>query len=92
MALLPVVDEAFPKALLLAAASHFEKRLTETVEDFAKEVTTDDHPIVSLVKAKAIERQYHGWFDWNKGNANKFFSLFGTGFKQYAQDQVNHKD
>ena len=91
-ALLSVVDEAFPKVLLLAAASHFEKLLTETVEDFAKEVTTDNHPIASLVKLKAIERQYHGWFAWDKKNANKFFGLFGTGFKQYAQDQVNRKD
>lgn len=92
MMLLPVVEENFPKALLLAAASHFENRLTDTVKDFAKEATTDDHPIVSLIEAKAIERQYHTWFDWDKGNANRFFRLFGNGFKQYAQDQVNQED
>lgn len=92
MALLPVVEENFPKVLLLAAASHFEKRLTEIVKDFIKEVTTDDHPIVSLVEAKAIERQYHTWFAWKEGSANSFFRLFGAGFKQYAQDQVNRED
>ena len=92
MVLLPVVEENFPKALLLAVASHFEKRLTEIVKDFIKEVTTDDHPIVSLVEAKAIERQYHTWFAWRERNANLFFRLFGAGFKQYAQGQVNQED
>lgn len=93
MTLLSVVDEAFPKALLLAAASHFEKCLTETVKDFAREVTADDQRIMSLVETKAIKYQYHKWFDWGYGkNANQFFSLFGIGFKQYAQDQVNQKD
>ena len=92
MTLLPVVEEAFPKVLLLAVASHFEKLLTEIVKDFIKEVTTDDHPIVSLVEAKVIERQYHTWFAWKERNANSFFRLFGIGFKRYAQDQVNQED
>ena len=92
MTLLPVVEGNFSKALLLAAASYFEKHLTETVKDFIKEVTTDDHPIVSLVEVKAIKRQYHTWFAWEERNANSFFRMFGAGFKQYAQDQINQED
>ena len=90
--LFDIVDENFPKALLLAAASHFEKRLSEAVQDFAKEITTDDHPLVSLIKAKAVERQYHTWFQWDKQNANAFFSLFGSSFKEYAENAVGQDD
>ena len=86
--LLHVVDESFPKTLLLAAASNFESCLTKSVKDFDKEVTTDDHPLVSLIEARAVQRQYHGWFDWDAKNVNKFFSLFGAAFKQYAIDAV----
>ena len=42
--LILVIEENFPKALLIAAASHFERRLTEAVRDFAREITTEDHP------------------------------------------------
>ncbi len=91
--LLPVVEENFPKALLIAAASHFERRLTEAVKDFAREVTTDDHPLVSLIEAKAIKRQYHTWFNWQGArNANSFFALFGAAFKRYAEDAVDRDD
>ncbi len=90
--LLPIVEENFPKALLLAAASHFEKRLTEAVKEFAREVTTVDHPLVSLIETKAVERQYHTWFDWDKRNANKFFRLFGNAFRQHAEKKVDRND
>ena len=30
--------------------------------------------IPSLVKNKAVSRQYHTWFDWNSNNANAFFN------------------
>lgn len=83
-----LVEENFPKALLLAAASHFEKLLTDAVEVFAKESTRDDHPLVSLIQDRVIHRQYHTWFDWEKprsaGSANPFFSMFGSAFREGA--------
>ena len=92
--LLPIVEENFPKALLIAAASHFERRLTETVKDFAKEVTVEDHPLVSLIETKAIRGAYHTWFDWSEKNrnANQFFGLFGAAFKQHAKAVVDRDD
>ena len=90
--LLPVVERNFPKALLLAAASHFEGRLTEAVKDFAREVTTADHPLVSLIETKAVERQYHTWFDWDARNANRFFSLFGNAFREHAGEAVDRDE
>ena len=91
--LILVIEENFPKALLIAAASHLERRLTEAVRDFAKEITTEDHPLVSLIEAKAIARQYHTWFNWrDAGNANAFFRLFGAAFEEYARDAVRRCD
>ena len=90
--LIPVIEENFPKALLIAAASHFERLLTEAVRGFAKEITTEDHPLVSLIEAKAITRQYHRWFIWDARNANAFFRLFGAAFEEYARDAVRRCD
>lgn len=93
---LTLVEENFPKALLLAAASHFEKRLTDSVEVFTKESTRNDHPLVSLIQGKVIKRQYHTWFDWDKPqnvkSANPFFSMFGSDFKTHAERMVAQDD
>ena len=93
---LSLVEENFPKALLLAAASHFEKCLMDSVEVLAKESTRDDHPLVSLIQGKVIKRQYHTWFDWDKPrnvkSANPFFSMFGSDFKTHAEHMVAQDD
>lgn len=90
--LVSVVEENFPKALLLAAASHFESQLKKSMKDFVMEVTDDDHPLVSLIENKVIERQYHTWFDWERKNANRFFGMFGSRFKDHADSLVKKDD
>lgn len=90
--LVSIVDENFPKALLLAAASHFESQLTRTMKDFVIEVTGNDHPLVSLIEKKIIERKYHTWFDWKSENANQFFIMFGPCFKRHADKLVKNND
>lgn len=72
----------FSKTLLLSAASYFEHEICRMVQTFIERKTQNDECIISIVKQKAIERQYHTYFDWNGGNANKFFSLFGNTFKE----------
>ena len=52
------------------------------------ECTGATDAILAFVKNKAIERQYHTYFDWERSNANKFFSLFGTGFKDFMIARV----
>jgi hypothetical protein len=71
------------KTLLLSAASYFEVQLTREVQSFTEEVTLGNDLIKALVQQKAISRQYHAWFDWEKSNANKFFGLFGVTFKDH---------
>jgi hypothetical protein len=72
----------FSKTLLLSAASYFEYEICRMVQTFIERKTQNDECIISIIKQKAIERQYHTYFDWNGVNANKFFSLFGNTFKE----------
>ena len=74
------VDEQFAKALLLAAASYFETRMTACVLDVFEEATAGSDALVSFVRTNAVARRYHSWFDWDKKNANKFFGAFGKDF------------
>ena len=85
---LSVIEENFPKTMLLAAASYFEHRLSDEVELLAKDATADGHVVMWLIKNKVISRQYHTWFDWDRKNANPFFSMFGQGFKEQAAEEV----
>ena len=86
------VDGNFRKALLLAAASNFEKRLTEGVVAFVQELTSQDHVVAWLVKQRVVVRQYHTWFDWSRPNANRFFSMFGASFSRHVQRIIDDDD
>ena len=83
-----IANENFRKVLLIAAASHFERSMTDIVLNFVKQVTTENHPLTWLVHNKAVSRQYHTWFDWNARNANQFFGLFGADFRDYMRKEV----
>ena len=48
-------EETFRKALLLSAASYFEKRVSDDILSIAEEATGGPGPIVELVKNKAME-------------------------------------
>ena len=85
-------DANFRKALLLAAASYFERQLTDVVVSFAEAATTPNHVVAWLIKRRVVERQYHTWFDWGKRNANRFFSMFGDSFRGHMIALVNNKD
>ena len=85
------VEGHFKKLLLLAAASYFERRLTEFIIDFAKERIEGD-TLVSLIERKVVSRQYHTWFDWKAKNANQFFKLFGEQFAIHAKSIVEEND
>lgn len=78
------LESNFKKTLLLSAASFFEAALTQHVAEFCAAISRNNLMLCHLVRSKAIERQYHTWFDWNASNANRFFSLFGDGCKSYA--------
>ncbi|WP_289022982.1 HEPN domain-containing protein [Desulfobacter postgatei] len=81
-------DDTYRKSLLLSIASYFESTLSRSVLEFVEEQTSEKNIVVSLVKAKAISRQYHTWFNWEGNNANSFFALFGAEFKESATKVV----
>ena len=82
-------ENNFKKNILLSSASFFEKEITETIELFAISHSDNNELIISIIKQKAISRQYHTYFDWEKAtNANKFFSMFGETFKTKMTEKV----
>ena len=87
-----VADENFRKSLLLAAASYFERRMTETVLSFVEDATNGNVRVTALVRSKAVSRQYHTWFEWDTNNANKFFALFGNDFRDSMKRRIRDDD
>jgi hypothetical protein len=81
-------NDCFRKALLLAAASHFERTITASVLAYV-EASSQKNPLVrEFVRQKGLSRQYHTLFQWDGKNANKFFSLFGDDFRKHAEKCV----
>jgi hypothetical protein len=83
-------ESSFPKVLLLAVASYFEEKVKQILLDFFQEQTTP--PLFHFVKNKAIERQYHTFFNWKAANANQFFGLFGEEFKDFMDAEIKDND
>ncbi len=75
--------DLFRKTLVLAAASYFENRVTGIVMSYVEECSANSPKIVSIVRTKAVARQYHTWFSWKDGakGVNTFHAMFGDEFK-----------
>ena len=83
-------NDCFSKALLLAAASHFEAEVTRIILAFVEARSNADTMTREFVRQKGLARQYHTLFAWDASNANRFFSLFGDHFKKYAEVTVKN--
>lgn len=79
-------DANFKKLLVMACGSFFEEQITTMIERFV--ARHEDPRLVTFVKKKALERQYHSLFDWNVSNANKFFAFFGDEFKDVVSKRL----
>ncbi|MCA9077752.1 MAG: hypothetical protein KDA93_22185 [Planctomycetaceae bacterium] len=80
-----VASENFRKSLLLSAASFFERRLVSILTELVNQWSHSTLPLNEFVRIKAIERQYHTYFDWDRPNGNPFFRLFGSDFKAFME-------
>lgn len=92
-------NENFRKSLLLAAASHFEHLIIENLKSFMEEIITENSYskdlLINFLKNKAINRQYHTFFEWKEekpSGANCFFALFGQDFKNHMKQLVKNDD
>lgn len=83
-------DNNFKKVLILTIASYFERQIIEMLLNFIGRKSNNDTITVSIIKNRVIYRQYHTFFDWERKNANKFFSMLGEDFKKEAEENVNN--
>jgi hypothetical protein len=89
VSLLTVVDSTFKKTLAISAASFFEDKIRRILLETVTERSANDKLIHNFIKNKAIERQYHTYFQWRGKNANSFFGLFGEAFRDSAIRDIN---
>lgn len=80
-----------PKVLMLAAASEFEHFVCAHIRDYVAESSSGDR-ISFLVERKAINRQYHTYFDWPRQKAGTFWALFGPNFKKAVEGKISEQD
>ncbi|WP_417351656.1 HEPN domain-containing protein [Flavobacterium alkalisoli] len=86
-------ENNFKKNILLSAASFYEKEVSDLIVKFAETQSNKNMLIISIITEKAVNRQFHTYFDWgNSKNANKFFSIFGSDFKLKMVEKVKKDD
>jgi len=64
------------KALIISAASYFERALGATIKRAAEDSGTKAI-FSNFLSNQAIERKFHLMFQWSSNNVNSFFGLFG---------------
>lgn len=77
-------NDLFTKTFTVACGNSFEKKLTKEIPI----LLSRGNPLgLNFLKNQALDRKFHTLFQWDKNNANKFFSLFGSEFKGYIADK-----
>ncbi len=88
VSLAQTAQNLFAKSLLLIAASHFEDQLKHVVTSGVAARSGNDPYINTFFKMRGISYQDHAWFDWDKGNANRFYSFFGKKFAEAMKSAI----
>lgn len=81
-------NDNFRRSLILAVASFFESEICAIVRALPAHHADGNAFLTALIDQKAVTRQYHSYFDWEKTNANKFFSMFGPEYRIACQKKV----
>lgn len=69
------VERELSKVLVLSAASYFEHRISTAIGAMADGPA--DPRLSTLVRLKAVKRQYHTYFDWDNEKLGAFRTMFG---------------
>ncbi len=85
------VNHHFRKIFLLSCASYYEKRITELIKVFIDNNSLDTR-VLSFTTNKAINYQYHTYFQWDQKNINNFLGLFGNSFKDDVSTEIKRSD
>ena len=78
--------DIFSKTLLLSVASYFEYEIKQIIHKIL--LTSSSKILEEFIEKKALNRQYHTFFNWDGGNANSFFALFGQDFSNFMKEKV----
>jgi hypothetical protein len=81
-------DNQLKKVLVLSIASYFEHCISDLLLAYVNHHTSKNERLISFMKRKGIDRQYHTYFKWDGNNANQFYALFGDTFKRDAEKAV----
>lgn len=88
LSLFSFANENLRKVLLLSTASWFETRISEAILKFAEVHSKGHSGIQNLIKKKAVDRQYHTYFDWKNERPGAFYGLFGD-CGDYMKKEIN---
>lgn len=85
------VNEHYRKILLLSCASYYETRIIEILKTFVS-ANSLDNKVCEFINNKAIQRQYHTYFDWKQtNNINTFLGMFGASFKEEVGAEIKKR-
>jgi hypothetical protein len=78
------LNRHFQRVLVVSAASLFEDKVKAAILTAVASAASNDERFVTLVRVKAVERQFHTLFDWEKDETgtNKFWAAFGGVLKK----------
>ena len=82
----------FSKSLMMAVAGYFEEQVQQQIIGFVDNRTSGNELLKELVIHRAFGRQYHTLFNWDRKNANSFFSLFGNNFSESMTQHIKECD
>jgi hypothetical protein len=71
------LEEIFRKNLVLSSSSLFEHRISKRIEEHVIAYAGGSDCVVAMVKYKALKRQYHTYFNWEKEKLGDFPTLLG---------------
>lgn len=85
-------ENIFRKTLVLSIGSFFEFWLVDIIKNYASKKTSNDNILVSFIENKALKRQYHTLFQWEKNNVNSFLRLFGLDFLESSKSEIENDE
>ena len=82
---------AYAKAMVLAAGNWLERRTLFALLTFARDASRRP-ALVSFVKIRTLDRQFHTLFNWRSGKVNSFLGTFGADFRDRVKKALQENE
>jgi hypothetical protein len=86
------IDRNCTKLLVLTCSSVYELFFSSELLRWVDETTNGHKTIVEFVRKKAVEKQFHTFFDWDKKNANQFYNKMGNTFSEDVKKEIEKNE